>query len=137
MNKILLGLIVVIMASCSSTPFKANVDNELLVGKWTISNVDDAAAMISKEEFLLSAMHEKYKEGYVFNFEKGPKFSVLSTDGEEVVAGNYGIGIEDKSLSLQLIPDERELSYDLSAIEGGYTLTVTTPGEMVNLTIKK
>ncbi len=137
MNKILLGLIVVIMASCSSTPFKANVDNELLVGKWTISNVDDAAAMISKEEFLLSAMHEKYKEGYVFNFEKGPKFSVLSTDGEEVVAGNYGIGVEDKSLTLQLTPDERELSYDLSAIEGGYTLTVTTPGEMVNLTIKK
>ena len=71
------------------------------------------------------------------NFEKGPKFSVLSTDGEEVVAGNYGIGVEDKSLTLQLTPDERELSYDLSAIEGGYTLTVTTPGEMVNLTIKK
>ena len=137
MNKILLGLVVVIMASCSSTPFKANVDNELLVGKWTISNVDDAAAMISKEEFLLSAMHEKYKEGYVFNFEKGAEFSVLSTDGEEVVAGNYGIGVEDKSLTLQLTPDERELSYDLSAIEGGYTLTVTTPGEMVNLTIKK
>ena len=62
MNKILLGIIAVIMASCSSAPFKANVDNELLVGKWTISNVDDAAAMVSKEEFLLSAMHEKYKE---------------------------------------------------------------------------
>ena len=137
MNKILLGIIAVIMASCSSAPFKANVDNELLVGKWTISNVDDAAAMVSKEEFLLSAMHEKYKEGYVFNFEKGPKFSVLSTDGKEVISGNYGIGFEDKSVTLQLTPDQRELSYDLSAIEGGYTLTVTTPGEMVNLTIKK
>tara|TARA_Y100000766_G_C18910930_1_gene608326 strand:+ start:190 stop:603 length:414 start_codon:yes stop_codon:yes gene_type:complete len=137
MNKILLGIIAVIIVSCSSAPFQANVDNELLVGKWTISNVDDAAAMVSKEEFLLSAMHEKYKEGYVFNFEKGPKFRVLSTDGEEVISGNYGIGVEDKSVTLQLTPDQRELSYDLSAIEGGYTLTVTTPGEMVNLTIKK
>ena len=137
MNKILSGLIVLIIAACSSAPFQANVDNELLVGKWTISNVDDAAAMVSKEEFLLSAMHEKYKEGYVFNFEKGPKFSVLSTDGKEVISGNYGIGFEDKSVTLQLTPDQRELSYDLSAIEGGYTLTVTTPGEMVNLTIKK
>lgn len=137
MNKILIGIIAVVMASCSSAPFQANVDNELLVGKWTISNVDDAAAMVSKEEFLLSAMHEKYKEGYVFNFEKGPKFSVLSTDGKEVISGNYGIGFEDKSVTLQLTPDQRELSYDLSAIEGGYTLTVTTPGEMVNLTIKK
>ncbi|MAW66205.1 MAG: hypothetical protein CMD18_08430 [Flavobacteriales bacterium] len=137
MNKILFGVITVLMVSCSSAPFKANVDNELLVGKWTISNVDDAAAMVSKEEFLLSAMHEKYKEGYVFNFEKGPKFSVLSTDGVEVLAGNYGIGVEDKSITLQLIPDSTELSYDLSVVEGGYNLTVTTPGEMVNLTITK
>ena len=137
MNKILIGIISVVMASCSSTPFQANVDNELLVGKWTISNVDDAAAMVSKEEFLLSAMHEKYKEGYVFNFEKGPKFSLLSSDGDEIIAGNYGIGVEDKSLTLQLNPDQTELSYDLSVVDGGYTLTVTTPGEMVNLTIKK
>jgi len=137
MNKILLGLIVLIIASCSSEPFKANLDNELLVGEWTISKVDDAAAMVSKEEFLLSAMHEKYKEGYIFNFDKGPKFRVLSTDGEEVLAGNYGIGVEDKSITLQLIPDSTELSYDITAVEGGYTLTVTTPGEMVNLTITK
>ena len=137
MNKILSGLIVLIIAACSSAPFQANVDNELLVGKWTISNVDDAAAMVSKEEFLLSAMHEKYKEGYVFNFEKGPKFSLLSSDGDEIIAGNYGIGVEDKSLTLQLNPDQTELSYDLSVVDGGYTLTVTTPGEMVNLTIKK
>ena len=137
MNKILLGIIAVIMASCSSAPFKANVDNELLVGKWTISNVDDAAAMVSKEEFLLSAMHEKYKEGYVFNFEKGPKFTLSSANGQEVLTGNYGLGLEDKSITLQLIPDSTELSYDLSSVEGGYTLTVTTPGEMVNLTIKK
>ena len=137
MNKILLGLIVLIIASCSSEPFKANLDNELLVGEWTISKVDDAAAMVSKEEFLLSAMHEKYKEGYIFNFDKGPKFRVLSTDGEEVLAGNYGIGAEDKSITLQLIPDSTELSYDITAVEGGYTLTVTTPGEMVNLTITK
>ena len=137
MNKILLGIIAVVMASCSSAPFKANVDNELLVGKWTISNVDDAAAMVSKEEFLLSAMHEIYKEGYVFNFEKGPKFTLSSSNGQEVLTGNYGIGLEDKSITLQLIPDSTELSYDLSSVEGGYTLTVTTPGEMVNLTIKK
>ena len=137
MNKILLGLIALMMASCSSAPFQANVDNELLVGKWTILNVDDAAAMVSKEEFLLSAIHEKYKEGYVFNFEKGPKFSLLSDEGKEILAGNYGIGLEDKSITLQLNPDQTELSYDLSVVDGGYTLTVTTPGEMVNLTIKK
>lgn len=137
MNKILLGIITVVMASCSSAPFQANVDNELLVGKWIISNVDDAAAMISKEEFLLSAMHEKYKKGYVFNFEKGPKFSVLSNEGEEVLSGKYGISAQNESVTLQLNPDQTELNYNLSNVEGGHLLTVTTPGEMVNLTITK
>ena len=137
MKKIILGLVVVMLASCSSTPFKANVDNELLVGKWTISKVDDSAALISPEEFLLTAMHNKYKEGYVFNFEKGPKFSLLAQDGSEVAKGNYGIGAEDKSVTIQLTPDNIEISYDLSKENGEYTLTVTTPGELVNLTIKK
>lgn len=137
MKKILLGFIVIVMASCSSTPFKANVDSELLLGEWTISNVDDAAAMVSKEEFLLSAMHEKYKKGYVFNFEKGPRFNVLSSYGNEILVGNYGFGAEEKSLILQLLPDSTQLSYDLSKIEGGYILTASTPGELVNLTITK
>ena len=137
MKKILLVLITVIFVSCNSTPFKANVDNELLVGKWMISKVDDSAAMISKEEFLLSAMHEKYKEGYVFNFENGPRFSLFSQEGKEVLAGNYGVGLENKSVSFQIIPDSSEFSYDLSAIDGGYELTVTTPGELINLTIVK
>ncbi len=137
MNKILFGVITILIASCSSAPFEANVDNELLVGKWTISNVDDAAAMISKEEFLLSAMHEKYKKGYVFNFEKGPNFRVFSNEGEEVLSGKYGISPKNESITLQLNPGKIELSYDLSAVEGGHTLTVTTPGEMVNLTIIK
>ena len=61
----------------------------------------------------------------------------MSDEGKEILAGNYGIGLEDKSITLQLNPDQTELSYDLSVVDGGYTLTVTTPGEMVNLTIKK
>lgn len=137
MRKIVLGLLVVVMAACSSAPFVANVDNELLVGAWKISKVDDSATVISKEEFLLSAMHEKYKVGYVFNFEKGPKFTLNSADGAEVVSGSYGIGAEDKSVTLQLASDKTELAYDLEKTEAGYTLTVTTPGELVNLSITK
>jgi hypothetical protein len=51
MKKIILGLTIIIMAACTSAPFVANVDNALLEGNWKITNVDDAAAMISKEEF--------------------------------------------------------------------------------------
>ena len=77
--------------------------------------------------FLFKNINElSTKIGYVFNFEKGPKFSVLSTDGKEVISGNYGIGFEDKSVTLQLTPDQRELSYGLSAIEGGYNRAITT-----------
>lgn len=137
MKKIALGLLVLVMTACTSTPFKANVDNELLVGVWKISEVDDSAAMISKEEFLLSAMHEKYQVGYTFNFEKGPKFTLNNTEGTAVASGNYGIGAEDKSVTLQLSPDQTELSYDLEKSETGYTMTITTPGELVNLTITK
>lgn len=137
MRKIALGLLVLVMVACSSAPFVANVDNELLVGDWKISEVDDSAAMISKEEFILSAMHEKYKVGYVFNFEKGPKFTLTSAEGKAVASGNYGIGAEDKSVTIQLAPDNTEISYDLEKSETGYTLTVTTPGELVNLSITK
>ena len=52
MKKIILGLTIIILAACTSNPFVANVDNALLGGTWKITNVDDAAAMISKEEFL-------------------------------------------------------------------------------------
>lgn len=137
MRKIALGLLVLVMVACSSAPFVANVDNELLVGDWKISEVDDSAAMISKEEFILSAMHEKYKVGYVFNFEKGPKFTLTSAEGTAVASGNYGIGAENKSVTIQLAPDNTEISYDLEKSETGYTLTVTTPGELVNLSITK
>ena len=137
MKKIFLGLLVVVLAACSSEPFKANVDNELLVGEWSIVNVDDAAALISPEEFLLTAMHNKYKQGYKFNFEKGPKFTLVDENGGEVAKGQYSIGVEDKSVTIQLLPDNIEIAYDLKNVDGVYTLTVTTPGELVNISIKK
>jgi hypothetical protein len=137
MKKMILGFVVVVMASCSSTPFKANVDNELLVGEWKISKVDDSAALISTEEFLITAMHNKYKEGYSLNFEEGPKFSLLAEDGSEIAKGNYSIGANNKSVTIQLLPAEIEISYDIELNNGAYNLTVTTPGELVNLTIEK
>ena len=133
----ILGFVVVVMASCSSTPFKANVDNKLLVGEWKISKVDDSAALISAEEFLLTAMHNKYKEGYSLYFEEGAKFFLLAEDGSEVAKGNYSIGVNNESLTIQLLPAEIEISYDLELDNGNCNLTVTTPGELVNLTIDK
>lgn len=137
MRKLLFVLSAIVLFACESVPFKANVDNDLLVGKWTITKVDDSAAMISAEEFMLTAMHEKYKEGYVLNFEKGPNFTLSTSEGKKVIDGKYGIGAEDKSVTLQLAPDNTEISYDLESVDGGYTLNVTTPGELVNITITK
>lgn len=137
MKKIILGLAVVLMASCSSTPFKPNENNDLLVGQWTISKVDDSAALVNAEEFMLTAMHEKYKEGYFLNFAKGPKFQLANTKGEEVLAGEYAIGADDKSVTLQFGKDKTEIAYDLVPVEKGYDLIVTTPGELVNITITK
>lgn len=137
MKKIILGLVVVLMSACSSTPFKANVDNDLLVGKWTISKVDDSAALVNAEEFMLTAMHEKYKEGYFLNFAKGAQFQLANTEGTDVLAGQYSIGAEDKSVILQFGDDKTEIAYDLKKVKGGYDLIVTTPGELVNITITK
>ena len=92
MKKLLLGLIVAVFTSCSGEPFKANINNELLVGEWKITEVDDSDALLSKEEFITSIIHEKYKVGYVFNFEKGAKFTVNSENGENVLSGQYSIG---------------------------------------------
>lgn len=137
MRKIILALFAVVLMACESAPFVANTNNELLVGTWKITEVDDAAAMVSKEEFMLSAMHEKYKEGYVFEFEKGPKFSLKNAEGSEVSSGQYAIGANNESLTLQIGADKTAISYDLKSENNTYTLTVTTPGEMVNLTIAK
>jgi len=137
MKKIILGLTIIIMAACTPAPFVANVDNALLEGNWKITNVDDAAAMISKEEFLLSAMHEKYKKDYIFHFEKGPKFNLKSAEGNVLISGEYGISLDSSSVTLQLEPDRSEISYDLEKSNSGLTLKVTTPGELVNITISK
>ena len=137
MKKIILGLTIIILAACTSTPFVANVDNALLEGNWKITNVDDAAAMISKEEFLLSAMHEKYKKDYIFHFEKGPKFNLKSLEGSVLISGKYGISSDSSSVTLQLEPDNSEISYDLEKSNSELTLKVTTPGELVNITISK
>jgi hypothetical protein len=137
MKKIILALVVITLAACSSEPFKANKDNPLLVGDWTITEVDDAATLISSEEFMLSLLHEKYKEGNVFTFENGPNFVLNSSDGVKLLVGQYAIEAEDKSVDLQISPDNHEYSYDLTKNGISFTMTVTTPGELVNLVITK
>lgn len=137
MRKLVLGLIAVIVISCSGEPFKANINNGLLVGEWSITEVDDADALLSKEEFITSIIHEKYKEGYVFNFEKGANFTINSGNGETVLTGQYSIGNKDKSLTLLVIPENNEFEYELLKKNNTYKLNVQTPGEIVNLTITK
>lgn len=137
MRKLVLGLIAVVVISCSGEPFKANINNGLLVGEWSITEVDDADALLSKEEFITSIIHEKYKEGYVFNFEKGANFTINSGNGETVLTGQYSIGNKDKSLTLLVIPENNEFEYELLKKNNTYKLNVQTPGEIVNLTITK
>ena len=137
MRKLVLGLIAVVVISCSGEPFKANINNGLLVGEWSITEVDDADALLSKEEFITSIIHEKYKEGYVFNFEKGANFTINSGNGETVLTGQYSIGNKDKSLTLLVTPENNEFEYELLKKNNTYQLNVQTPGEIVNLTITK
>ena len=137
MKKLLLGLIVAVFISCSEEPFKANINNELLVGEWNITDVDDSDALLSKEEFITSVIHEKYKVGYVFNFEKGAKFTVNSENGKNVLSGQYSIGNEDKSLTILVTPENNEFEYELVKENNTYKLNIQTPGEIVNLTISK
>ena len=137
MKNLVLGLIALVAVSCSGEPFKANIDNELLVGEWNITEVDDADALLSKEEFITSIIHEKYKVGYVFNFEKGANFTVKSQNGEAVLTGQYSIGAEDKSVTILVTPDNNEFEYELVKNNNSYKLNVQTPGEIVNLSITK
>ena len=137
MKKLVLGLIAAFVISCSGEPFKANINNELLVGEWNITEVDDADALLSKEEFITSIIHEKYKVGYVFNFEKGANFTINSKSGENVLAGQYSIGAEDKSLTILVTPENNEFEYELLKKNNTYKLNIQTPGEIVNLTITK
>jgi len=137
MKKLILGLIVLIAVSCEGEPFKANVDNKLLVGEWNITEVDDADALLSKEEFITSIIHEKYKVGYVFTFEEGANFSLAAQDGSTVLNGQYSIGAEDKSLTILITPDNNEFEYELEKSGDTYKLNIQTPGEIVNLSIDK
>jgi ADP-dependent phosphofructokinase/glucokinase len=137
MKKLVLGLIVLVVAACSGEPFKANIDNELLVGQWKITEVDDADALLSKEEFITSIIHEKYKVGYVFNFEKGANFTINSESGEKVLTGQYSIGAENKSLTILVTPENNEFEYELVKNSDTYKLNIQTPGEIVNLSIAK
>tara|TARA_B110000211_G_scaffold215695_1_gene258123 strand:- start:396 stop:812 length:417 start_codon:yes stop_codon:yes gene_type:complete len=137
MKNLVLGLIALVAVSCSGEPFKANVDNELLVGEWNITEVDDADALLSKEEFITSIIHEKYKVGYVFSFEKGANFKINSASGEKVLEGQYSIGAEDKSLTILVTPDNNEFEYELEKSNDTYKLNIQTPGEIVNLSITK
>ena len=137
MKKLVLGLIAVFVISCSGEPFKANINNELLVGEWNITEVDDADALLSKEEFITSIIHEKYKVGYVFNFEKGANFTINSGSGENVLTGQYSIGAEDKSLTILVTPENNEFKYEILKENNTYKLNIQTPGEIVNLTITK
>ena len=137
MKKAFFGILTVLLFACTSEPFEPNKDNELLVGKWKISSVDDSAVLISKEEFLLSAMHEKYEKDYVFEFEKGPNFKLISDKGSELFNGQYSIGSENNSVTFLITSDSTQISYDMDKKEDGYNLTVTTPGKLVNLTVVK
>ena len=137
MKKILFGLTALILVSCGHTIFKPNTTNMLLVGEWIIKTVDDADALISKEEFLLSAMHEKYKEGYIFKFENGAKFVLLSDKGEKMAEGQYGIGEHNDILSLQFSPKNTVFTYEIEKNNSGYNLNIKTPGELINLVIEK
>lgn len=137
MKKLVLGLIAAFVISCSGEPFKANINNELLVGEWNITEVDDADALLSKEEFITSIIHEKYKVGYVFNFEKGANFTINSKSGENVLVGQYSIGAKNKSLTILVTPENNEFEYELLKKNNTYKLNIQTPGEIVNLTITK
>lgn len=137
MKKLLLGLVVLIAISCGGEPFKANEDNPLLVGEWNITEVDDADALLSKEEFITSIIHEKYKVGYVFNFEKGANFSLKEQNGTEVLSGQYAIGSDDNSVTILVSPDNNEFEYNLVKSGDAYQMNVQTPGEIVNLLISK
>lgn len=137
MKKIFFTLAISLLFACNSEPFKPNKDNDLLVGKWKISVVDDSAALISPEEFLLTAMHKKYEKDYVFDFEKGPNFKLISANGAQILNGQYSIKSDSSSVTFLIYPDSTEISYDLEKKGVDYDLIVTTPGELVNLTVVK
>ena len=54
-----------------------------------------------------------------------------------MISGKYGISSDSSSVTLQLEPDNSEISYDLEKSNSELTLKVTTPGELVNITISK
>lgn len=128
--------LILLMSSCSETPFVPNASNELLVGDWTISEVDNADALVSGTELMNSFMNEKFLPNHVFTFEKGANFQLKNTNGEQVFSGFYAIGENNKSLRLKI--EEVVYNYDLmSSADDQFHVNSSTAGETVNLVINK
>lgn len=136
MKNLLILALSIVLFSCAENTFIPNTDNNAMEGDWEIIVVDDADALISKEEFLTSILHEKYQKGDVFHFEKGSQFTLKSDQGNEKLKGQYGFNKEGTEIILQVSPDQHQLIYEMMKEENQIKLNVQTPGELVNLVIQ-
>lgn len=130
-------LVALLIVSCSSEPFQANKDNEYLVGKWTVVEVDDADALVHQDAFLNSIINEQFKENDVLEFNSGPSFELYASDNSSKMKGQYAITEGNKSVKIQL-PDNHIIEYSITEkSDNQLKLDVKTAGEVVNLLIEK
>ncbi len=142
MKKLILIIIITtaIIPACknSSQKFEPNTNNPLMVGSWTITNVDNSGDLLSKQTFFLSLIEEEYVDGNLLVFSPGSKFTVLSVKGDTLDVGKYGISDKNKNLDLYSPRDKKLIRYKILTLDTGtIQLEPLTPGVTRSLTMQK
>ena len=135
----LLILLAISVFSCGdSQPFTGNKDNPLLIGTWTIIEIDNTDALANKELAMHALFSRPLREGSRFRFEAGAGMQLVVNDNDEPVAGQYEIRGENETLLLKLEQSDDILKYRLKAEDKNTCwLMAQTVGDVTNLKIRR
>ncbi len=118
--------------------FTPNRDNPYMVGKWTIADVDNTGALISKETMFFSIIEEDFESGNTLIFFPGDRFALVSAEGDTTDFGRYGISEANDKLELLPQKDKKLIRYELDPSgKGSIRLNPLTPGVITSLVLKK
>lgn len=127
----------VVLIACSSAPFVPNTDNDLLVGKWKITQVVADEALGTGAGEIAGMVAARYELWQVFEFKNGSGFSLTERNGDQGLKGAYGISADNKELSIQKTGDEDYLLYSIELKGSKLVLNSLTAGETTNLELEK
>ena len=137
---ILISVLLMAITAChpSSKEFVPNTDNPFMVGRWTITGVDDNGDLTSKQTLFLSLIEENYVEGNSLVFYPGDRFVVVSENGDTISRGRYGLSDHNDHLELFSPEDKKVTRYEISPSgQNVLQLNPVSAGDIRGLVITK